>query len=71
MTLYSKGGKTEITNIQTTCQKEAKKYQARSKFERGSSGAYEAARTNGWLDGICKHMPKIAKHKATPLKHKN
>jgi hypothetical protein len=30
--------------------KEAAKYQKRSQFETGSSGAYNVARKNGWLD---------------------
>ena len=32
-----------------TCFEEAKKYGTRSKFQKGSHGAYEAARLNGWL----------------------
>ena len=28
---------------------------------KGSPGAYQAAKRNGWLDEICKHMPKRTK----------
>ena len=52
------------------CKKEAKKYNTRSNFEKGSGGAYGAAHKKGWLEEYCKHMPKIAKRKATPLKNK-
>lgn len=33
-----------------TCYEEAKKYKTSSEFEYGSSGAYSAARINGWLN---------------------
>ena len=35
---------------------EALKYSTRTKFARGSCGAYESARAKGLLDSICKHM---------------
>ena len=33
-----------------TCMEESKKYNTRSEFKKGSSGAYYVARKNGWLD---------------------
>lgn len=38
------------------CKKEAKKYQTRKKFSKNSSGAYNRAIAEGFLDEICKHM---------------
>lgn len=38
------------------CLDEALKYQSRSAFQKGSSGAYKAAQKNDWLDQICEHM---------------
>jgi len=35
---------------------EASKYKTRTEFYKGSSGAYDIARKNGWLDSICEHM---------------
>ena len=35
---------------------EASKYSTRSDFQRGSSGAYSAARSRGLLDKVCVHM---------------
>ncbi|KJG00099.1 GIY-YIG nuclease family protein [Photobacterium angustum] len=40
------------------CAKEAKKYETRTAFKKGSSGAFTIAGRNGWLDDICEHMPK-------------
>ena len=37
---------------------EALRYQTRTEFSKGSSGAYNAAWKNGWLDIVCSHMPK-------------
>lgn len=37
---------------------EAKKYQFRRDFQKGSPGAYDAAFRKGWLELICGHMPK-------------
>ena len=37
---------------------EAKKYQYRSDFCLGSSGAYDSAKRNGWMDDVCSHMEK-------------
>lgn len=33
-----------------TCMKESKKYKSRGEFCKGSNGAYNVARENGWLD---------------------
>ena len=33
-----------------TCMEESKKYKSRGEFCKGSSGAYDVARRNGWLD---------------------
>ena len=33
-----------------TCMEESKKFKSRSEFQKGSKGAYLAARRNGWLD---------------------
>ena len=33
-----------------TCMEESKKYKSRNEFQKGSSGAYDVARRNGWLD---------------------
>ena len=41
------------------CQEEALKYQTRSAFGNGSSGAYSAAQRNKWLDDVCSHMKRI------------
>ena len=38
------------------CAEEAKKYQNRSSFCKGSNGAYTAALKHSWLDEICSHM---------------
>lgn len=35
---------------------EARKYQSRGEFQRGSSSAYQAARKRDLLDEICGHM---------------
>ena len=43
------------------CAREAEKYQSRSEFERGCSGAYNASRNAGWLDEICSHMHFLRK----------
>ena len=43
---------------------EASKYSYRSDFENGSSGAYDAALRNSWLDEVCCHMsPKPRRRK--------
>ncbi|MHA2689441.1 hypothetical protein [Vibrio harveyi] len=41
------------------CAKNAKKYNTRSDWQRGCSGAYNAANRNGWLDECCTHMKPI------------
>ena len=38
------------------CQKEALKYNTRSLFEKGNSGAYTKAVRQNWLDEICQYM---------------
>lgn len=43
------------------CHDEALKYTTRKDFQRGSGGAYNAARRKGLLDTICAHMPKTNK----------
>ena len=43
------------------CKEETLKYNTRSEFQKGSESAYQAARKNGWLDDICKHMPRKTK----------
>lgn len=42
------------------CANEALKYNKRVDFRKKSSGAYNAARINGWLDDICLHMMKYS-----------
>jgi len=37
-------------------QKESLKYNTRTSFARGSSGAYSKAQSMGWLDRVCSHM---------------
>lgn len=41
---------------------EARKYSGRSEFQYGSSGAYDAAKTHGWLEQICSHMEVKKRH---------
>jgi hypothetical protein len=43
------------------CKKEAKKYTNRTDFMRNSSGAYNVALANKWVDKICIHM--VLRHK--------
>lgn len=38
------------------CQKEAKKYNSKSKFQKGNVSAYRNALNNNWLEDICPHM---------------
>lgn len=38
------------------CAANAAEYKHRGDFQKGSSGAYQAAKKAGWLDSICKHM---------------
>ncbi len=44
------------------CIKEALKYETRSAFQKGSSGAYNAAFVHGWLDEVCSHMKILKTH---------
>lgn len=39
-----------------TCKAEAAKYSTRTDYSRGSSGSWERARREGWLNIICAHM---------------
>ena len=43
------------------CLQESLKYDSRFEFNKGSKGAYESSRRNGWLDDICSHMVEILK----------
>lgn len=43
-------------DIKENCRKEALKYTIRFDFQRGSGGAYEAAKRHGWMDEVCAHM---------------
>ena len=38
------------------CKKEVLKYSSRAEFKRGSGGAYNVAKKNGWLDELCEKM---------------
>ena len=49
------GGSTLMWDF-NKCAEEALKYKTRTTFFKGSSGAYDAAWSNGWLDEICSHM---------------
>jgi hypothetical protein len=44
------------------CQQEALKYKTRKEFQMKSSTSYRITRESGWLDEICKHMPKNMKN---------
>lgn len=44
------------------CQSAARAYATRAEFARGNKTAYNVAADSGWLDEICAHMPKNAKH---------
>lgn len=44
------------------CIKEALKYDTRCAFQKGSSGAYNAAFVHGWLDEVCSHMKILKTH---------
>lgn len=43
-------------DVKENCRLEALKYSIRFDFQKGSSGAYEAAKRNGWMDEVCAHM---------------
>lgn len=51
--------KREVYWTRERIEAEAIKYKKRSAFAKGSGGAYNAARKNGWLDEICLHMRKL------------
>lgn len=51
-------------NDKGNCIQEAKKHSTITGFRINNRSAYGAAKRNGWLDEICKHMPKRAKRKA-------
>lgn len=57
------GGENIVWNFEK-CKSEALKYQRRVDFVRANNSAYNAARRYGWLEKICKHMPK---RKRAPL----
>lgn len=44
-----------------SCKNEALKYVKRSEFQKQSSGCYESAKKNGWLDEICRDYIEIRK----------
>ena len=44
------------------CIKEAQRYETRTAFQFGSSGAYNAAFVHGWLDEVCSHMKILKTH---------
>jgi predicted GIY-YIG superfamily endonuclease len=59
-----KGGELGATTIYWTferCKEEALKYDKRNVFKKLSSGAYNSALINKWLDEICNHMILISK----------
>jgi hypothetical protein len=58
------GGDTLIWTYEACCA-EAQKYRFRSAFIRGSKGAYEIARKNGWLEAACAHMEQLKKPNGT------
>ncbi len=41
-----------------SCKADAKRFKSRTEWQTLSSGAYNSAHSNGWLDVCCKHMPK-------------
>lgn len=45
------------------CHKEAKKYNSRIIFRLHSGNAYYTASRNGWLNGVCSHIPLIRNQK--------
>lgn len=44
--------------------KEAQKYNSRTSFQKGSSGAYSAAAKEGLLDIVCAHLPSKIRHRS-------
>jgi len=42
--------------------KEAKKYETRNEFQKGNNSAYNAARSQGILDKVCKYMKPVYKN---------
>lgn len=38
------------------CKESALNFDTRKEFLKGSGGAYDASKRNGWLDTICSHM---------------
>jgi hypothetical protein len=47
--------------IKENCIEDARKYQNRSEWMRKSSGAYDSARDNEWLEECCAHMVELQK----------
>lgn len=43
-------------NNKERCVEEARKYDRRKDFRKGSPGAYSSSQTNAWLDEVCAHM---------------
>jgi predicted GIY-YIG superfamily endonuclease len=58
------GGDTLVWTFETCCA-EGQKYPSRSAFIRGSKGAYEIARKNGWLEAACANMTDLKKPNGT------
>lgn len=48
-------------NIKENCIKDAKNYQTRFEWRKGSPGAYNSALEHGWLDECCSHMIELRK----------
>lgn len=44
-------------NNKSRCEQEAKRFDTRRAFEKGSNGAFDSSYRNGWLDEVCSHMP--------------
>ncbi len=49
--------------VKKKCITEAKKYKTRSEWAKNSSGSYNSAKINGWLDECTKHMIEVLKPK--------
>ena len=47
-----------------SCQQEALLYNIKFKFKTESSGAYQKAAQEGWLDDICSHMANVQRNKS-------
>ena len=49
-------------------EEEAKKYNTRLEFGKGSGSAYNTARKSGWIDDVTKHMVKVIKPNSKTVK---